>query len=278
MKKLLPVLGVITWIVLGVISIGSDCGNIVGGAPTGLAIVADTDSTVKLTWSAPAEGTPDKYIVYFKAVGAADYEMIANNVTTTSFVHDPSGKTGTYKVAAKFGSEEYTSPTTVSTVPVPTSVVTLAELNAAGNSGYGWSRTNGNGATYSMTQAANAANVDVYLTDFATGYAGPEYCIASPDIARADDPGAAGVVPEAAWRMNAIAKGLTNENAPLPAHTDISYAQYQEIDQTPFLIAVYTKADEYYALLKIDSQNTGNGTVQVWSWFQLVKGLRLIQH
>ncbi|MEO0004833.1 MAG: fibronectin type III domain-containing protein, partial [candidate division WOR-3 bacterium] len=263
-------LTILAWVVLGVISIGSDCSNIVGGAPTGLAVVADSDSTVKLTWSAPAEGTPDKYIVYFKAVDAADFVMVANNVTTTSYVHNPNGKTGTYKVAAQFGSQEYPSLTTVSTVPIATSALTVAELNAAGNSGYGWSRTNGTGATYSMTQAANAANVDFYITDFQTS----TYSIASPDMGPTD-PG--NVVPAGSWRVNAIAGPLTSETAPLPAHNPNVYANYQDITQTPFLAAIYTQ-DGYYALAKLDGFNAGDKTYQVSGWFQLVKGLRLIQH
>ncbi len=277
MKRLLPILTVIAWILLGLISIGSECPGL-GGAPTNLKVEAATDSTVKLSWTAPAEGTPDNYIVLFRDVRAIGF----TELTTTkevSFIHNPQGATGYYKVKAKFGSNEYESEV-VSTVPVATPTMTLAELNAAGNSGYGWYRNGtdaGKGATFSMTQAANAANVDVYLTDFATGYTGAEYCIASPDIARGSDPGAAGVVPEGAWRVNTIAKGITDENSPLPAHSPLIYANYQEIDQTPFLIAVYT-ADKHYALLKIESRNAGAGTVQVSSWFQLLPQLRLIKH
>ncbi len=277
MKRLLPILTILAWVVLGVVSIGSDCAGL-GGAPTNLKVEAATDSTVKLSWTAPAEGTPDKYIVLFKDVRATSFTEI-DTTKDVSVIHNPQGATGHYKVKAKFGSNEYESDV-VSTVPVATTTKTLAELNAAGSSGYGWYRSGtdaGKAATFSMTQAANAANVDVYLTDFATGYTGTEYCIASPDIARGSDPGAAGVVPEGAWRVNAIAKGITDENAPLPAHSATVYAQYQEIDQTPFLIAVYT-ADKYYALLKIESRNTGDGTVQVSSWFQLIPQLRLIKH
>ncbi len=270
MKKLLAIFALVAWVIIGVISLGSECGNIVGGVPTNLKVVAETDSTVKLTWTAPTEGTPDKYIVYFQAVGTASYEMVANNVTTTEFVHNPNGKTGTYKVAAKFGSEEYSSLTTVSTVPIATPATTVAELNAAGNSGYGWNRTSGTGASYSMTQAANAASVDFYITDFQT----TTYSIASPDLGPTD-PG--NVVPSGSWRINAIAGPLTSENEPLPAHNPNIYFNYQDITQTPFLAGIYTE-DGYYALAKLDGFNSGNKTYQVSGWFQLVKGLRLIQH
>jgi len=270
MKKVLPILTILAWIVLGVISIGSDCGNIVGGAPTNLQVTADTDSTVKLTWNAPAEGTPDKYIVYFQETGASSFTQIANNITTTLFVHNPNGKTGVYKVAALFGSQEYTSSNTVTTVPKATSALTVAELNASGNSGYGWNRTSGEGATYSMTQAANASNVDFYITDFQT----TTYSIASPDQGPTD-PG--NVVPAGSWRVNAIAGPLTDENAPLPVHSSTIYANYQDIIQTPFLAGIYTQ-DGYYALAKLDGFNSGDKTYQVSGWFQLVKGLRLMQH
>lgn len=270
MKKAIPILTALAWVVLIIVSLGSDCGNIVGGAPTNLRVTADTDSTVKLTWNAPSEGTPDNYIVSFQATDAATYDIIANNVTTTEFVHNPNGKTGTYKVAAKFGSEEYPSLTTVSTKPIATSAVTVAELNAQGNSGYGWDRTTGNGSSYSMIEAANAANVDFYITDFQT----TTYSIASPDLGPSD-PG--GVVPSGSWRTNAIAGPLTSEQNPLPSHNPNIYANYQDITQTPFLAGIYTQ-DGYYALAKLDGFNAGAKTYQVTSWFQLVKGLRLIQH
>lgn len=271
MKKILPILSALALVVLTVVFVR--CPGITGGEPTNLKVVADTDSTVKLTWTAPTEGTPDKYIVYFKDVSAASYTMVANNVTTTEYIHNPNGATGTYQVAAMFGSEEYKSSATVSTVPIATSAKTVAEINAAGNSGYGWNRSDGTGATYSMVQAANAANVDFYITDFGTSP--PVYSIASPDQGPQYE---GGVVPPGSWRVNAIAGGLTSETTPLPSHTPTIYANYQDITQTPFLAAVYTKADGYYALVKLDGFNSQNKTYEVTTWFQLVKGLRLIKH
>ena len=270
MKKFLPLVSALALAFLLFVSLGSECESIVGGAPTNLKVVAATDTTVKITWSAPAEGTPDKYIVYFKAVNAGSFEIVANNITTTEFVHNPGGKTGTYKVASLFGSQEYQSLTTVSTVPIATSALTVAELNAAGNSGYGWDRTSGTGATYSMTQAANAALVDFYITDFQT----TTYSIASPDLGPSD-PG--NVVPTGSWRVNAIAGPLASDQNPLPAHNPSVYFNYQDITQTPFLAAIYTQ-DGYYTLTKLDGFNPGQKTYQVSGWFQLVKGLRLIQH
>ncbi len=253
------------------------CTEVTGSEPTDVKLEAATSSTVKIKWTAPSEGTPDKYIVYFKETGTTA-EVPACTVTVTEATHNPAGKTGSYKVVALFGSTEYAATTTPSTAPVANAATSLSELNAAGNSGYGWTKTAGTATTYSMTQAGNAASVDIYLTDFATGFAGPEYCIASPDIAVGSDPGAAGVVPTGAWRVNAIAKVAGAENDPLPEHTETVYANYQEIDQTPFLMAVYTKTDGYYALIHLDGKNLGSGTIQIKSWYQTVKGLRLIQH
>jgi len=252
------------------------CPSDTGDVPGDPKVEAATDSTVKFTWTAPTEGTPDKYIVSFMETGTTAYVPF-DTVTTTEAIHNPAGKTGSYKVVAVFGSTEYEALTMPSTAPVANAATSLSELNAAGNSGYGWAKTAGTATTYSLTQAANATSVDIYLTDFATGFAGPEYSIASPDIARGSDPGATGVVPDGAWRVNAIAKVTGSENSPLPAHSTTVYAQYQEVDQTPFLMAVRT-ADGYYALIHLDSKNLGSGTIQIKSWYQTVKGLRLIQH
>jgi hypothetical protein len=274
MKRILAVAAVCIFAVTALMLVR--CTELTGSEPTDVKLEAATDATVKVSWTAPAEGTPDKYIVSFMETGTTTYVPF-DTVTTTSATHDPAGKTGAYKVVAMFGSTEYAAASAPSSAPIANAATSLSELNASGNSGYGWAKTAGTATTYSMTQAANAASIDIYLTDFATGFAGPEYSIASPDIARGSDPGATGVVPDAAWRVNAIAKVTGSENDPLPVHSTTTYAQYQEIDQTPFLMAVYT-ADGYYALIHLDSKNLGSGTVQTKSWYQAVKGLRLIQH
>ncbi|MEO0069501.1 MAG: fibronectin type III domain-containing protein [candidate division WOR-3 bacterium] len=270
MKRLLSIAGVLSLVILAIIFVR--CPGITGGEPTNLRVVADTDSTVKLTWTAPTEGTPDKYIVYFKDVSAASYTMVANNVTTTEYIHDPNGATGTYQVAAMFGSEEYKSSSTVSTVPIATSAKTVAELNASGNSGYGWNRSDGSGTTYSMDEVANAPNVDFYITDFQTSPV--VYSIASPNLAPNDQPQ---IVEQGPWRVNGIAV-VTSETAPLPTHNTTIYHNYEEITATPFFAAVYTNADGYYALVKLDGFNPQNKTYEASTWFQLVKGLRLIKH
>ncbi len=271
MKKLY-LLGVLLMIGAGVLLFTS-C-ETTGSEPTSFAIEAATPSTVKLTWAAPTAGTPDNYIVYFKEVGTssfvADTELAGTVVTYT---HDPAGKTGTYYVAAKFGSNEYVSDE-LTTIPVHGTSVTLAELNASGNSGYGWTRADGVAGTYSMTTAANVASIDFYLTDFATGFSATPYNIASPDQGPGD-PG--GVVPTGSWRVNGISDPVTDPQAALPAHSVTTYFNYTPISAYPCYMGVYT-VDGYYALIKVDGLNTTAGTVSAESWFQLVKGLALVAH
>ena len=43
--------------------------DVLGGPPTGVAVSAgpdESDSTVVVSWTTPAEGAPDKYMVYFR--------------------------------------------------------------------------------------------------------------------------------------------------------------------------------------------------------------------
>jgi hypothetical protein len=249
------------------------CDAIVGGAPLNVKVEAATDSTVKVTWSAPVEGTPDNYVVYFMETGTSTYAKLGE-ATTTMYEHDPMGKTGKYKVTADFGGTEYDGLTTPTTAPVANAAVSVSELNAAGNSGYGWEMSDGTGATYSMTSASNAPMVDFYISDFTTGYAGQPYSITSPDLGPTD-PG--NVVPAGAWKANSYTNPLTSETAPLPAHSNLTYFNYTDLATDPIVVGCYTE-DGYYAMVKLSGYNTSSGTVQAQTWFQLVEGLRLIQH
>jgi len=275
-KRLLAIAGICVLAVSALVQV--QCESLVGGMPTNVKIEALTDTSVKITWSAPTEGTPDKYTVNFMEVGAASYSQLAE-VTTTMYEHSPNGATGSYKVTAVFSSNTYDGAI-VKSAPVSTAATTVAELNASGNSGYGWSMSSGAGATYSMDEAANAPNVDFYITDFATGFAGSPYNIASPDLALSTpDPGAAGVVEPGAWRVNAFADRVTDPQAALPKYVQgQSYYGYTALDVDPAFVPGYLKTEGYYALVKISGRNQGAGTVQVETWFQLVKGLRLIKH
>jgi len=272
MKKLLSIAAIVALSMTALVLV--QCDSVNGGNPTNVKLEALTDSTVKVTWSAPSEGTPDKYVVSFMETGTSSYVELTPEPTTTTFEHDPAGKTGKYMVTAVFGSTEYNSATTPTTAPIATAALTIAELNATGNSGYGWDRTTGDGATYTMTEASRAASVDFYITDFIGGYAGPIYSIASPDLGPSDP---SGVVPAGSWRVNGFTNPLANENSPLPVHNTTTYFSYTDLTTDPILVGCWT-ADGCFALVKLSSYNIAAGTVSAQSWYQLVKGLRLIQH
>ncbi len=248
------------------------CAELRGGLPRNIRIEAATDSTVTIAWDAPDEGTPERYIVYFREVGMPSYASL-RETGDTEFEHDPQGMTGWYRVSAVFGPDQYFAPETLTTVPVAVPEMTLAELHASGNEGYGWNRTTGLAATYSMREAANAELVDFYVTDFDSAYAGPTYSFASPTYGPADP---SGEVPQAAWRLTGFTEPLPYEHGPLPAYDDQVYHGFRDIEPSATL-GCYTD-DGYYALLKVTSVNVTTGEVRFVSWFQSVSGLRLIRH
>ena len=272
MKKLLSIAAIAVLSLSALVLV--QCDTITGDAPTNVTLESATadGSTVKISWAAPSTGSPDRYIVSFMATGTSSYVKLTPEPTTTTFTHDPAGKTGKYMVTAVFGSTEFNSAATPTTEPISNASMNVSELNATGNSGYGWSRTTGESATYSMTQASNAATVDFYSTDFAEGSSGPTYSVASPDLGPTD-PG--NVVPSGSWRVNSFSNLLASESDPLPLHSNITYFNFTDVSSTPAVIGAYT-ADGYYAMIRITSA-TG-GTLACQTWFQLVKGLRLIQH
>jgi len=144
------------------------CRSSNGSPPTDVKLAADTDSTVKLTWTAPSTGAPSKYEVSFRAVDESAYAVVAT-VYSPEATHDPVGKTGTYKVAVVSGSTRYEAPDSISTVPVATSPITLYELSANDSSGYGWNRDSGFGRTYSMARVASVDSVDFFTSDWQSG-------------------------------------------------------------------------------------------------------------
>ncbi len=249
------------------------CDEITGGPPLNVRIEARTDSMVRISWAAPVEGTPDVYMVYFEEVGSPSYTGIGET-EQIEYVDYPQGITGKYKVMARFGSETYDAVDKPTTVPIENSMAGLAELDAPGNSGYGWNRSSGEDSTYSMEEAGSADVVDFYITDFAVGYSGPTYSVASPDRGPIDP---SGVVPPAAWRVTRFVDVSPYEHGPLPSYDQQTYFEFRDINQTPMIIGCYTE-DEYYAMVRIDSIDIGTGEVKLTSWFQLVQGLRLIKH
>jgi len=263
---------------LAALLIFNGCGGEQTGEPINFTIAATNGGLlVKLDWDAPDADEPDNYIIYFKEVGTTDWvegATVESDVFT--YTHDPDEATGDYRIAAVYGEDEFDSDI-LTTIPVHTGAVTIAELNAAGNSGYGWDMTDFMGSTYSMTQATNAPYVDFYVTDFAAGTATSNWYIASPDLGPSSVDST--VVPDGNWRTNRFSNPVTDPDAALPAFSATTYFNWtNNIEVDPTYIGVYLTDEEHYALVKFSGVNTGNGTIQAETWFQTVQGLRLIAH
>ncbi|MEO0068114.1 MAG: fibronectin type III domain-containing protein [candidate division WOR-3 bacterium] len=249
------------------------CG-VIGGPPGNLQVAAATDSTVQLVWTTPAAGVPDSFLIYFCPVNESVFTIIGDTSANT-FVHNPQGRTGRYLVSAVFAGKEYKSDT-VTTIPVHTEAQIISELDGTGNAGYGWDIDSGFARSYSMRDTANAPKVAFYITDFTTGSSLP-YRIASPTMGPSDP---SGVVPTGSWRRSGFTDPLLDENAPLPKIDSTRYFNYSTIPHTslPAYFGVYTTADDHYALIKVIRVNGANATVEIESWFQVIPGLRLIEH
>ncbi len=282
MKLSLPARSVRLLIVAAVAALAlTGCESFTGGAPTDIVLTTATDTTIRVSWNAPAGGAPDSYLVAFMETGTStwvDFDTVTDSATTTG--HNPLGKTGKYRVTAVFGPSTFAAAETPTSAPIHTEATLVSELNAAGLPGYGWVRDSGGGATFPMAYASKANKIDFYITDWATGYAGPNYAVASPDWGPTE-PGGTGVVPPGDWRATAFSPAPSGEQAPLPVFNSTIYGNHLELATDSTLVAVYTGpewADRYYALVKLSSPDTTRGTVRVETWFQLIKGLRLIQH
>ncbi len=266
-----------------VLAVIQGCG-VLGGPPTGVAVSAgpgDSDSTVMVSWTTPAEGSPDKYMVYFRSVADSGFTVLGET-TATSYAHNPHGLTGQYRVSAVFGGESFDGADQPSTVPIQ-SAATLLEINAdSSRCGFGWTRDSGIGRTYAMTDSANSAYVDFYVSDLQVGTGG-ELNVVSPNKADSIDPGAVGIVPAAAWKTNGFTNPLTSAQNPVPGYQpppNANYFIYTQITMQPCYIGCYTAGDtvKHYALIQVDSADRASGQVWLQSWYQLVPRLRLTRH
>jgi len=257
------------------------CG-VLGGPPTGVTVSAgpaESDSTVLVSWTVPSEGAADKYKVYFWAVTDTGYAVLGET-TATSYVHNPHGVTGQYKVAAVFGGDSYYGAEMPTTVPIQ-SAATLFEINAdSSRCGFGWNRDSGVGGVFAMTESANCASVDFYVSDLLAGTGGP-LNIVSPNKADSIDSGAVGIVPHAAWRANGFSNPVLAETVPsYKAPPSATYFIYTLVTSQPCYLGCYTAGDtvKHYALIQVDSFSLTSGQVWIQSWYQLVPGLRLVHH
>jgi hypothetical protein len=249
----------------------------------GPVLDAATDSTVILAWAPPEAEEPgfgcgrqrvraDSYSVWFMECDMTFYQLLGST-DSTEWVHDPAGKTGTYKVTAWFGDTSYAYDMTPSTVPLSTPVAVVAELNAPGYAGYGWDRTDGQGETCSMRDAASSVRADFYLSDFAAGFQGPAYFLASPHLGPGD-PGEG--VPAATWRVARFAAARADGSAPSPILEPQVWSDRLALDELPALVCCHAE-DDYFAQVKVLDLNRAEGTTRLESWFQPVKGLRLLR-
>ena len=273
-------IGIMSIILVTFIECGGDTG---GSEPQNITLAAaDYGQAVLLSWDEPVDGRPGNYAIYFREINTTDWVASATiNNDTFEFVHNPSGVTGDYYVAAIFGGTEYGSDT-LTTIPIHTDILAVSELNADGEQGYGWAiGSDFTGATYSMTDAANDTLIDLYITNFMNDSVGgpwpPPWSIASPDTALADPGG--GSVPQAEWRVTWFSDPLPDPQAILPRFAPTTFFRFMSgIETDTVYIGVYLDVEEHYGLVKCFGADTTAGTIQVESWFQVVPGLRLMTH
>ena len=246
-----------------------------GRVPHDITLAAATDTTVYISWSAPTDSVPSRYVISFQETGASQFDSVGGT-QALNLVHDPAGRTGQYEVTAVYTSTRYASTETPGTTPIDAGVLRIPELNGTGDAGYGWDRTTGAVTLYDMTVVDSAPKVDFYVTDFAQGFAGPLYSLASPFLAPSD-PG--GGIPQANWHITEFAylDSAATESDPLPHYLQSRYASSRAIDSLPILIACHTE-DGYFAMAKTTDVDTVNGTADIETWFQLIPNLRLIEH
>ena len=282
MKKSSAILIISTLFAFSLIISGCE-GEGGGSEPQNLLLTGtDYGRAVLLSWEEPADGTPNSYLIYFRELTEADFQLAATiDGDSLEYIHDPSELTGDYYVAAKFGSTEYASDT-MTTIPFHTDILTLHELNATGNQGYGWAITGDfTGSVYSMTESTNAAAVDFYITNFTNdSLSGPwpaPWCIASPDTA-INDPGGI-IVPQADWRQTWFSDPLLDPQEILPNFAQTTYRKARSgIEDDTAYIGVYLDVEQHYGMAKFFGADTISGTISVESWFQAVQGLRLVAH
>jgi hypothetical protein len=159
----------------------------------------------------------------------------------------------------------------------------LFEINAdSSRCAFGWTRDSGIGRVFAMTESANCAYVDFYVSDLVAGVGGP-LDIVSPNKADTIDSGAVGIVPAADWHVSGFSNPVSDPQAPVPKFDSvgpINYFIYSQVTGQPCYIAYAAagKQEKHYALIQVDSMDATSGQVWLKSWYQLVPGLRLMRH
>ena len=151
--------------------------------PSNLEIMAYQETKVKLTWEAPANEV-DGYILEF--VDAGGTLRLTDTIAPTihSYIHDPDGYVGTYKLYGYKG-DTISSPVTVSSAPATFtfSNFIIYELDQAGNSGLALGTAGSwNPQSFGCSASGAPDNVDFYYTDASSGSSGWYQYLASPDL------------------------------------------------------------------------------------------------
>jgi len=268
------------------------CQELSEGPPTDVALSAATDTTIRVSWMAPAGAVPDSYVLAFSETGTSEWvEFGVVTDTLTRADHNPLGRTGRYRVTALFKDREYTATEAPTSAPVHAEATPVGELNSSTYSGYGWERDSGVASVFTTKYASNAGRVDFYITDWTTGFAGPDYAMVSPDWGP-HEPGGAGLVPAGAWRATWFSSLPSEDQGPLTPFDSTEYANNLTLLPDSTFAAVvcidttatadttdtFVTVSRYYALVKLGRPDIGSGTAPVETWFQLIAGLRLIQH
>ena len=260
----------------GLLSVWSDplsatAVSIPSGPARNLSLNAQTDSTVRLTWSPPVEGVPSLYRVMFQPVGGA--YAVALETSDTTCEHDPAGMTGDYRVLAQFGGRYVEPEEMLSTRPVLTGTTWVGELSGPDNPGLGWPAPDWTGMTYEMLDTAWVDRVDFYVTDLKPGSDGPTYYLASPDLAPADSGGS---VPAGRWHITSFVE-LADEQGPVLPLGDSMWRPTARVPGAPVFAACYTQQG-YFAGIKVTQLRIQQKDLRLQAWFQPVQGLRLLRH
>jgi len=228
---------------------------------------------VVLRWDTGRNRDSVLYLVWFRALENDEFVLTSVGPGSRS-IHDPAGRTGWYTVSARFGEEVLFASETLSTVPVFSECILVPELNIGPEAGYGWNAETGSAGLYPMDDTASAAQVDFYFTDLGPGHSGPSFWLSSPRLGP-EDPG--GVVPPGDWKRTWLNLLWGSGQEPLLEFDSLLYSENVAVDPGRVYYAVYTD-DRHYGLVRTSDLDPGRGTVTVHSWFQPVRGLRLLRH
>ncbi len=244
--------------------------RIPSGPARGLSLRAETDSTVRLTWSPPVEGVPNRYRVMFKPAGGTYAAALETGDTTCA--HDPGGMTGDYRVLARFGGAYFEPAETLSTIPVHTAQIAVGELSGTGKPGCGWPGPDWIATTYEVGDTTWADRVEFYVTDFKPGSSGPTYYLASPVLAPSDSGGS---VPAGRWHVTSFVE-LTDEQSRVPPPGDSAWRSSARVPGA--MVAGCRTEQGYFAMVNVTQLRTQQNEVRLQTWFQPVHGLRLLGH